>query len=62
MHNSTTRRTKKVKLASNFGMMLLGVWLILLGGLPLLNISLGGWAGLMNLLAVAAGVAILINK
>ncbi|MCC7476194.1 MAG: hypothetical protein IT425_12425 [Pirellulales bacterium] len=51
-----------MKLASNFGMMLLGVWLILLGGLPLLNISLGGWAGLMNLLAVAAGVAILINK
>jgi hypothetical protein len=51
-----------MKLATNLGMLLLGIWLILMGGLPLLNISFGGMAGLLNILAIAAGIAILLNK
>ncbi len=51
-----------MKLASNQGMLLLGVWLVLLGGLPLLGISFQGQAALLNVLAVAAGVLILMNK
>jgi hypothetical protein len=52
----------QMKLASNLGMLLLGIWLILTGALPLLNISFQGVGTLLNVLAVAAGVLILMNK
>jgi hypothetical protein len=51
-----------MKLASNTGMLVLGIWLILLGALPLLNISFNGQQTLLNALAIAAGVLILANK
>jgi hypothetical protein len=51
-----------MKLASNLGMLLLGIWLVLTGALPLLGISFQGAAPLMEVLAVAAGVLILMNK
>jgi len=52
-----------MKLASNLGMLLLGIWLVLVGGLPLLGISLPGQlAAIPNVLAVAAGAMILMNK
>jgi hypothetical protein len=51
-----------MKLASNTGMMVLGIWLILFGALPLLNISFQGQATVLSVLAVAAGVLILMNK
>lgn len=51
-----------MKLASNLGMLLLGVWLVLFGALPLLNISFQGMGTVLNVLAVAAGVLILMNK
>lgn len=51
-----------MKLASNLGMLLLGVWLVLTGLLPLLNIAFQGQATLMSVLAVVAGVLILMNK
>ena len=50
-----------MKLASNPGMLLLGVWLILFGLIPLLNLNLD-LGPLINILAVAAGVLILMNK
>ena len=51
-----------MKLASNLGMLLLGIWLVLLGALPLLNISFQGQGVILNVLAIVAGVLILINK
>jgi hypothetical protein len=51
-----------MKLASNTGMLVLAVWLILVGGLPLLNISFDGQQMLLNAVAIAAGVLILMNK
>lgn len=46
----------------NIGMLLLGVWLVLTGLIPLLNLSFSGLGTLMAILAVAAGVAILIGR
>jgi hypothetical protein len=43
-------------------MMLLGIWLLLTGLLPLLNINFQGQVELLSILAVAAGVMILMNK
>jgi hypothetical protein len=43
-------------------MMLLGVWLILSAFVTLLNLSFAGLAALMGLLALAAGLAILLGR
>jgi len=51
-----------MKLASNTGMMLLGIWLLLYGLTPLLHLDFPALPMLMNLLAVAAGATILMNK
>jgi hypothetical protein len=56
------RRISEMKLASNMGMLLLGIWLVLTGALPLLQISFQGKDPLMCALAIAAGVLILMNK
>lgn len=46
----------------NLGMLLLGVWLILTGLIPLLNISVAGLGTIMAVLAVAAGALIVAGK
>ena len=51
-----------MKLAANPGMLLLGIWLILQGALPLLNISFEGLPMLLNILAIVAGALIVMNK
>jgi hypothetical protein len=51
-----------MKLASNSGMLVLGIWLVLFGALPLLNINFDARPMVMNLLAVVAGTLILMNK
>ena len=51
-----------MKLASNTGMLLLGIWLILTGLMPFLNLNAPALGTLMNVLAVAAGAMILMNK
>ncbi len=51
-----------MKGGSNTGMTLLGVWLILFGALPLLNIDFELRPLILNGLAVAAGVTILMKK
>jgi len=51
-----------MKLAANPGMLLLGIWLILTGLLPLLNLNFNGLGLLMNILAIAAGALILMNR
>ena len=52
----------EAKLTKNLGMLLLGIWLILNGLIPLLNLSFSGLGMLMGILAVAAGVCILIGR
>jgi hypothetical protein len=54
--------TQSMKLASNTGMLLLGIWLLLYGLVPLLHLDFQALPMLMNLLAVAAGAMILMNK
>ncbi len=50
-----------MKISSNLGMILLAIWLILTGLLPLLGISFPGAATLLAILAIAAGVLILLG-
>jgi hypothetical protein len=48
-----------MKLNRNLGMLLLGIWLILTGLIPLLHFYFSGLATLMAILAIAAGALIL---
>ena len=49
-------------LTKNLGMLLLGVWLILSGLLPLLGLGIPGAGMIMGILAIAAGVLILVGR
>lgn len=51
-----------MKLTKNIGMLLLGIWLILGGLIPLLNLSFSGLGTLMAILAIAAGAFILLGR
>jgi hypothetical protein len=51
-----------MRLTRNLGMLLLAIWLILGGVVPLLNLSFSGLGTLMAILAIAAGVCILIGR
>ena len=47
----------------NIGMILLGIWLILTGLLPLLNVALSSTVTMgLAVLAIAAGVLILLRR
>lgn len=48
-----------MRLTKSLGMLLLGVWLILTGLIPLLNLGVSGLGTLMAVLAIAAGALIL---
>ncbi len=50
------------KVTKNLGMLLLGVWLILSGLIPLLHFSFSGLGLLMAILAIASGALILVNR
>ena len=51
-----------MKLIKNFGLLLLAVWLMLTGLIPLLNLSFSGLGVVMSILAVAAGVLIVVGR
>jgi len=51
-----------MNVTKNIGMLLLAVWLILTGLLPLLNIGFSGLGTVMSVLAIAAGVLIVIGR
>jgi hypothetical protein len=55
-------RRMAMKLTSNVGMLLLGIWLILSGLIPLLNLGFSGLGTLMLILAIVAGVFILLGR
>lgn len=46
----------------NLGMLLLGVWLILTGLIPLIHLSFSGLGTMMAVLAIAAGALIITGK
>ena len=53
-----------MKLPSNLGMLLLGIWLILTGVIPLLTAGtfVLGIGLLMSILAIVAGILILLGR
>jgi len=51
-----------MRLTRSLGMLLLAIWLILGGLIPLLNLSFSGASTIMALVAIAAGVLILIGR
>lgn len=51
-----------MKLTRNIGMLLLALWLILTGVIPLLNLSFSGQGTVMALIAIAAGILIVVGR
>ena len=51
-----------VSITKNLGMLLLAIWLIIYGLVPLLHLSFSGLGTLMAVLALLAGALILIGK
>jgi hypothetical protein len=51
-----------MRLTKSTGMLVLGIWLILTGLIPLLNLSFSGLGTLMAILALAAGALILAGR
>jgi hypothetical protein len=51
-----------MRMTKNLGMLLLGIWLLLTGLIPLLNLGVSGLGTLMAVLAVAAGALILAGR
>ncbi|HBE73389.1 MAG TPA: hypothetical protein DDW31_04790 [candidate division Zixibacteria bacterium] len=60
--NSTAERVPPMKLPKNLGMLLLGIWLILTGLIPLLSLNFSGLGTIMAILAIAAGVFIVLIR
>ena len=51
-----------MKVTRNLGMLLLGIWLIATGLLPLLHVGFDGLGLVMEILAIAAGALILVGR
>ena len=51
-----------MKQSKNLGMVLLGIWLIVTGVIPLLNLSFSGLGTFMAILAIAAGALISLGR
>jgi hypothetical protein len=64
VRDEKTRRSEAMKWAGtkNLGMLLLGIWLIATGVLPLVSITLVNVGLVLAVLAIAAGVLILLGR
>jgi hypothetical protein len=51
-----------MRITKNLGLLLLAVWLIITGLAALLNFSFSGMSTVMAILALAAGVLILVGR
>jgi len=51
-----------MRLTRNMGMLLLGIWLILTGLLQVVSISIAGIGSILALLAIVAGILILVGR
>jgi len=60
--NAGNQRSPTMKVTRNIGMLLLAIWLILTGLIPLLNFSFSGLGTVMAVLAIAAGIFIIIGR
>ena len=47
---------------NNLGMLLLGIWLVLTGLLPILNVTFAHMGLTLSALALAAGILILLGR
>jgi hypothetical protein len=52
----------KLKLPKRLGMILLGIWLIMTGLIPLLHFSFEGLSLIMAVLAIVTGVLFLLDR
>ena len=52
----------KINFTRNIGMVLLSIWLIVTGLIALLGLSFAGLSVIMAILAIAAGVFILLGR
>jgi hypothetical protein len=59
---SSHKEVNNMRLTKNLGMLLLGIWLILTGLIALLGLSFQGLPLIMGILAIAAGVLILLGR
>lgn len=51
-----------MKVTKNVGMLLLGIWLIATGLIPLLNLGFSGLGTVMAVVAIAAGALIIVGR
>ena len=51
-----------MKTTKNLGMLLLGVWLMLNGLIPLIHFSFSGLGTIMAVLAIIAGALVLLGR
>lgn len=51
-----------MRFTKNLGMLLLGIWLIITGLIPLLHLSFSGLGTLMAVLALVAGALIIAGR
>ena len=51
----------KLKVTKSLGLILLGIWLILTGLIPMLKLYFSGLPVIMQVLAIAAGVLIMLG-
>lgn len=51
-----------ISITKNIGMLLLAIWLILTGVIPLLSLGFAGLGTIMAILAIVAGVFILLGR
>lgn len=51
-----------MNMTKNLGMLLLGVWLIVTGLIPLLHFSFSGLGTVMAILAIVAGALIVVGR
>jgi hypothetical protein len=59
---SSHKEVNNMRLTKNLGMLLLAIWLILTGLIALLSFSFQGLPLIMAILAIAAGVLILLGR
>jgi hypothetical protein len=51
-----------MKLSRRLGFLLLGIWLIITGLIPLIHLKINGLDTIMAIVAIAAGVLILFER
>ena len=53
---------RELRMIKNVGMLLLAIWLIITGLIPLLKFSFSGLGTIMAILAIAAGALIIVGR